>query len=54
MEDLIDLLIKYGFVARSEVTPSGHHLYGMASYLVPRAKPNCMGRLIIDFSPINP
>ena len=25
----------------------------MSSYLVPRAKPNCLGRLIVDFSPIN-
>jgi hypothetical protein len=33
--------------------PSGHHLYGMSSYLVPRAKPNCLRRLIVDFSPVN-
>jgi hypothetical protein len=36
------------------VTPSGHHLYGMSSYLIPRAKPNTLGRLIVDYSPINP
>ena len=25
----------------------------MSSYLVPRAKPGCLGRLIVDFSPVN-
>ncbi len=25
----------------------------MSAYLVPRAKPNCLGRLIIDYSPVN-
>ena len=26
----------------------------MASYLVPRSKPGSLGRLVVDFSPINP
>ncbi len=26
----------------------------MSSYLIPRAKPNTLGRLIVDYSPINP
>jgi len=25
----------------------------MSAYLVPRAKPNCLGHLIIDYSPVN-
>jgi hypothetical protein len=53
MDDLCDLLIKFGYITRSPMQPSGHHLYGMSSYLVPRAKPNCLGRLIVDFSPVN-
>jgi hypothetical protein len=53
MDDLCDLLIKFGYITRSPMQPSGHHLYGMSSYLVPRAKPNCLGRLIVDFSPLN-
>ncbi|RPH84521.1 MAG: RNA-directed DNA polymerase, partial [Planctomycetaceae bacterium] len=53
MDDICDLLIKFGYITRSPIQPSGHHLYGMSSYLVPRAKPNCLGRLIVDFSPVN-
>ena len=33
--------------------PDGTHLYGMASYLVTRAKPGTLGRLVVDYSPIN-
>jgi hypothetical protein len=53
MADIIDFLIKYGFVVRSPISPTGTHLYGMASYLVLRSKPNSLGRLIVDYSPIN-
>jgi len=38
---------------RSPISPNGCHLYGMSAYLVPRAKTNCLGRLIIDYSPVN-
>jgi len=53
LDDITDLLCKFGYIMRSPSTPNGTHLYGMSSYLVPRAKPNCLGRLIVDFSPIN-
>jgi len=53
LEDICDLLIKYGFIKKSDLQPNGCHLYGMSAYLVPRAKPNCLGRLIIDYSPVN-
>ena len=53
LDDIINLLIKFGFVMRSPPSPTGHHLYGMSAYLVPRAKPGCLGRLIVDFSPVN-
>ncbi|RPH78729.1 MAG: hypothetical protein EHM77_06640, partial [Planctomycetaceae bacterium] len=53
MEDIIDLLCKHGYVAPSPIDTNGTHLYGLSSYLVPRAKPGCMGRLIVDFSTIN-
>jgi hypothetical protein len=50
LSDIIDFLIKYGFVVRSPISPTGNHLYGMASYLIPRSKPNSLGRLIVDYS----
>ena len=53
LEDICDLLIKFGFIRKSKLEPNGSHLYGMSAYLVPRAKPNCLGRLIIDYSPVN-
>jgi hypothetical protein len=53
LEDILDLLTKHGFVCPSPVDPNGTHLYGLSSYLVPRAKPGVMGRLIVDFSVIN-
>jgi hypothetical protein len=53
MADIIEFLIKYRFVIRSPISPTGNHLYGMASYLVPRSNPNSLGRLIVDYSPIN-
>ena len=46
MEDILELLLKFKYIMRAPVTPSGHHLYGMSSYLIPRAKPNTLGRLI--------
>ncbi len=52
LDDIINLLIKFGFVMRSSPSLTGHHLYGMSAYLVPRAKPGCLGRLIVDFSPV--
>ena len=53
LDDIIDLLIRFGYVMRSPPCPNGLHLYGMSAYLVPRAKPGCLGRLIVDFSPVN-
>jgi len=53
LEDICDLLIKFGFIKKADLSPNGCHLYGMSAYLVPRAKPNCLGRLIIDYSPVN-
>ena len=53
LDDICDLLIKFGFIRKSNLTPNGCHLYGMSAYLVPRAKPGCLGRLIIDYSPVN-
>ncbi len=53
LDDITDLLCKFGYIMRSPSTPNGLHLYGMSSYLVPRAKPGCLGRLIVDFSPVN-
>jgi hypothetical protein len=53
LEDICDFLIKYGYIRRAPITPTGHHLYGVSSYLIPRAKAGCLGRLIVDFSPIN-
>ena len=53
LDDICDLLIKFGYIMRAPVSPNGCHLYGMSAYLVPRSKPNCLGRLIVDFSPVN-
>ena len=53
LDDITDLLCKFGYIRRSPSSPTGHHLYGMSSYLIPRAKPGCLGRLIIDYSPVN-
>jgi len=53
LDDICDLLCKFGYIMRSPSSPNGLHLYGMSSYLVPRAKPGCLGRLIVDFSPVN-
>ena len=53
LDDICDFLIKFGYIKRAPVSPTGHHLYGVSAYLIPRAKPGCLGRLIVDFSPIN-
>jgi hypothetical protein len=53
LDDVIELLIKFKYIMRSLLSPTGHQLYGLSSYLVPRAKPDSMGRLIVDFSTIN-
>jgi hypothetical protein len=53
LSDLLDFLVKQNFIQRSPVHTDGQHLYGLASYLVPRQKAGCLGRLIVDFSPIN-
>ena len=53
LDDICDLLIKFGFIRKSKLEANGNHLYGMSAYLVPRAKPNCLGRLVIDYSPVN-
>jgi transposase InsO family protein len=54
LDDICDFLIKYGYIRRAKPDPNGTHLYGLSSYLVPRAKPGTLGRLVVDFSPINP
>ena len=54
LDDICDFLIKYGYIRRAPVQPNGCHLFGLSAYLVPRAKPGTLGRLIVDFSPINP
>jgi hypothetical protein len=53
LDDICDLLIKFGYIMRAPVSPNGCHLYGMGAYLIPRSKPNCLGRLIVDYSPVN-
>jgi len=53
LDDICELLIKFGYIMRAPVLPNGNHLYGMSAYLIPRSKPNCLGRLIVDFSPVN-
>jgi len=53
LDDICEFLIKYGYIMRAPISPNGCHLYGMSAYLVPRSKPNCLGRLIVDFSPVN-
>ena len=47
LEDICEFLIKFGYLIKSPVDPNGLHLYGMASYLVPRSKPGSLGRLIL-------
>jgi hypothetical protein len=54
LDDICEFLIKYGYIRRTPASPSGCHLYGLSAYLVPRAKPGTLGRLVVDFSPINP
>jgi hypothetical protein len=49
----LNLLIKFVYVVRTPPSPKGHHRYGISVYLVRRAKPGCLGRLIVDFSPVN-
>ena len=53
LNDLCELLRKFGYLIRAPMTPDDRHLYGMASYLVPRSKPATLGRLIVDYSPVN-
>ena len=53
LDDLCEFLIRFGYIMRSPMTPNGCHLYGMSAYLVPRSKENCLGRLVIDYSPVN-
>ncbi len=36
LDDICDLLIKFGFIKKSDLAPNGNHLYGMSAYLVPR------------------
>ena len=54
LDDICEFLIKFGYIRRAKPDPNGTHLYGLSSYLVPRAKPGTLGRLVVDFSPINP
>ena len=53
LHDICELLIKFGYLIKTPMEPDGTHLYGMASYLVTRAKPGTLGRLVVDYSPIN-
>ena len=53
LDDICDLLIMFGYIMWSPMSPNGCHLYGMSAYLVLRSKPDCLGRLIVDFSPVN-
>ena len=53
LHDITELLIKFGYLIKTPMEPDGTHLYGMASYLVTRSKPGTLGRLIVDYSPIN-
>ena len=53
LDDICELLIRFGYLIRAPMAPNDRHLYGMASYLVPRAKPATLGRLIVDYSPVN-
>ena len=53
LSDICDLLIKFGYLIKTPMSADGTHLYGMASYLVTRAKPGTLGRLVVDYSPIN-
>jgi len=50
LDDICDLLIRFGYLIKAPIKPDGNHLYGMASYLVSRAKPGTLGRLIVDYS----
>ena len=34
LDDICDLLIRFGYLKRAPITPNNCHLYGMASYLV--------------------
>ena len=54
LDDICEFLLKYGYIRKTPICPNGTHLYGLSAYLVPRAKPGTLGRLIVDFSPINP
>ena len=54
LNDICELLIRFGYLIKAPIQPDGNHLYGMASYLVTRSKPGTLGRLIVDYSPINP
>ena len=53
LSDICDLLIKFGYLIKTPMEASNTHLYGMASYLVTRSKPGTLGRLVVDYSPIN-
>jgi hypothetical protein len=53
LNDICELLIKFGYLIKTPMEADGTHLYGMASYLVTRAKPGTLGRLVVDYSPIN-
>ncbi len=53
ISDICELLIKFGYLIKTPMEADGTHLYGMASYLVTRAKPGTLGRLVVDYSPIN-
>jgi hypothetical protein len=54
INNIFNLLIIFGYLIKAPIWPDRNHLYSMASYLVVRAKPGTLGRLIVDYSPINP
>jgi hypothetical protein len=53
LDDILDLLLKFNYIIKSPIVPTGYHLYGMSAYLIPRSKSNSLGRLIVDYSPVN-
>lgn len=41
--------LQFGHIMRTPMAPNNCHLYGMVSYLAPRAKNSCLVRVIVDF-----
>jgi hypothetical protein len=52
VDDICEFFIKFNYLIRSPLCLNDTQLYGVATYLVPRAKENSIGRLVVDYSPI--